>query len=130
MGLKLAIWALFAVSMICVLPHAAAAEGPYFAGGGFAPWAYWPGSVYAIERRPYFALHPPVYYSYPVARTYGLLPYPYLPSPVIRDVRRPVPQRIVNPYVVESGVVGGPPQTALPERVHVTYPAAMFAESK
>ena len=130
MSLKVVIWVFFAVSVFCVLPNVAAADGPYFAWGGFSPWGYGPASIYTVERRPYFALHPPVYYSYPVARTYGLLPYPYLPAPVTRDVLRPVPHTIVNPYVVGSGAAGGPQQAALPRRVHVTYPAAMFAKSK
>lgn len=49
---------------------------------------------------PYFALHPPVYYSAPVARTYGYSPFPY-PG----DVRTPdvLPlgasaKMITNPY--------------------------------
>lgn len=38
------------------------------------------GSPYALGRvpvPPYFALHPPVYYSAPVARTYGYSPHAY-----------------------------------------------------
>ncbi len=135
MSLKVVIWVFFAVSVFCVLPNVAAAGGPYFAWGGIARCrgdigGYRPASIYTVERRPYFALHPPVYYSYPVARTYGLLPYPYLPAPVTRDILRPVPHTIVNPYVVESGSGGGPQQAALPRRVSVTYPAAIFDKAE
>ena len=58
------------------------------------------GQLYRELNRqvPYFAAHPPVYYSYPVARTYGYSPFAYLP-----DVRTPeivesiAPQEIINP---------------------------------
>ncbi len=74
--------------------------GPFGSGfGGF-------GSPYATGRiptPPYFALHPPVYYSAPVARSYGYSPFPY-PG----DVRTPEAapaggaQVIVNPYVDQA----------------------------
>jgi hypothetical protein len=49
---------------------------------------------------PYFALHPPVYYSQPVPRTYGYSPFAYLPdimTPEIVEDSKPV--TIINPYV-------------------------------
>ncbi|MEM7311583.1 MAG: hypothetical protein AAF497_00385 [Planctomycetota bacterium] len=71
--------------------------GPFGTGfGGF-------GSPYATGRiptPPYFALHPPVYYSAPVARSYGYSPFAY-PG----DVRTPdapaagQAKVIINPYV-------------------------------
>lgn len=54
-------------------------------------------------RVPYFAAHPPVYYSYPVPRPYGYSPFAYGP-----DVRTPEilaesqPLEINNPYVPSS----------------------------
>lgn len=47
--------------------------------GGYWGWngSY---STYSQDSIPYFALNPPVYYSYPVARTYGLYPFPYIPE--------------------------------------------------
>jgi hypothetical protein len=49
------------------------------------PWSnygyggyYQPG--YSQDYAPYFALHPPVYYSYRIARTYGDSPFPYPPG--------------------------------------------------
>lgn len=131
MNAKLVIWAFLAVSVICLLPNAAvAANGPYFAWGRLAPWAYGPPSVYVLERSPYFALHPPVYYSYPVPRTYGQLPYPYLPRPATRSVVREVPQVVVNPYAGEAIGAGVPQEVGLPQRVQVIYPAAVFDKSK
>lgn len=52
---------------------------------------------------PYFALHPPVYYSYPVPRTYGYSPFaypPYVMTPEIAFEAQPV--TIINPHVPKS----------------------------
>lgn len=49
---------------------------------------------------PYFALHPPVYYSQPVPRTYGYSPFAYPPhvmTPEIAVEAQPV--TIINPHV-------------------------------
>jgi hypothetical protein len=49
---------------------------------------------------PYFALHPPVYYSYPVPRTYGYSPFAYPPGIMTPDVvEQSKPVTIINPYV-------------------------------
>ena len=52
---------------------------------------------------PYFAAHPPVYYSYPVPRTYGYSPFaypPYVMTPEVGGESAPV--EITNPYVPSS----------------------------
>ena len=52
---------------------------------------------------PYFALHPPVYYSYPVPRTYGYSPFAYPGHVRTPDVTmHEEPTTIVNPYVPSS----------------------------
>ncbi len=49
---------------------------------------------------PYFALHPPVYYSEPVPRTYGYSPFAYPPGIMTPDiVGEAQPVTINNPYV-------------------------------
>ena len=49
---------------------------------------------------PYFALHPPVYYSEPVPRTYGYSPFAYPPGVMTPElVGEPQPVTINNPYV-------------------------------
>jgi hypothetical protein len=48
---------------------------------------------------PYFALHPPVYYSYPVPRTYGYSPFAYPPGVMTPDVAAIQPLEIINPHV-------------------------------
>lgn len=49
---------------------------------------------------PYFALHPPVYYSEPVPRTYGYSPFAYPPGVMTPElVGESQPVTINNPYV-------------------------------
>jgi hypothetical protein len=66
---------------------------PYFLEGGYY-------SNYSQDYIPYFALHPPVYYSYPVARTYGIYPFPYFLSENGDYLANAIePKLIVNSYV-------------------------------
>jgi hypothetical protein len=60
-------------------------------------------STYSQESVPYYALHPPVYYSYPVARTYGLYPFPYY---VEATPCHPV---AIEPKMVMNGYMGQQP---------------------
>src|SRR4051812_5493519 len=49
---------------------------------------------------PYFALHPPVYYSQPAPRTYGYSPFAYPPGVMTPELDgEPQPVTINNPYV-------------------------------
>jgi hypothetical protein len=69
------------------------------------PWGcYYQHTLYSSENVPYYALHPPVYYSYPVARTYGDSPFPYPPglSALQAYSSYPQPQMIKNEYVEEA----------------------------
>jgi hypothetical protein len=53
-----------------------------------------------LKNVPYYALHPPVYYSYPVPRTYGYSPFAYGPWVMTPDVTMaPQPLEIINPHV-------------------------------
>ena len=70
---------------------------PY--GGGFFASPY---SLGQVPTPPYFALHPPVYYSHPVARSYGYSPYAYpgtTMTPEVYESSGPAPEVIMNPYV-------------------------------
>jgi len=60
---------------------------------------YLPPSIYVRDYIPYFALHPPVYYSYPVPRTYGYSPYAYPPGTMTPQVSKPEPVMIHNRFV-------------------------------
>ncbi len=65
-------------------------------------WGYgwgWPYSVYTLDTIPYFALHPPVYYSRPVARPYGYSPFAYPPGVMTPEGQPAQPQVLYNPHV-------------------------------
>jgi hypothetical protein len=74
---------------------------------------------------PYFAAHPPVYYSHPVPRTYGHSPFAYPPhfrTPEIVESAGPV---LVNPYVpssteTPSGASDDDRQVSVPTSAEVT----------
>ncbi|NUQ65572.1 MAG: hypothetical protein HUU20_24145 [Pirellulales bacterium] len=62
-------------------------------------YGWWPWSLYSREYIPYHALYPPVYYSYPVPRTYGYSPFAYPPGTRTPEVAPPAPLTVPNPYV-------------------------------
>lgn len=75
-------------------------------GNGYGYWSGW-GAGYLYDSLqynvPYFAAFPPVYYSYPVPRTYGYSPFAYPPGVMTPDVVGQVaPAEIINPYVPSS----------------------------
>ena len=79
----------------------------YFGDGGFTN-LYNQGF---IPVPPYFALHPPVYYSAPVPRSYGYSPFPYpgtVPTPEVVMG----PEEIVNPYVDPEEIPEEAPEPA------------------
>ena len=66
---------------------------------------FWGGNPYGVNRMyrtdreiPYFAEHPPVYYSHIVPRSYGQSPYAYWPGP-FQPMINPEPIFVPNPYV-------------------------------
>ena len=69
---------------------------------------------------PYFAAHPPVYYSYPVPRTYGYSPFAYPPYVMTPEVVMEAQRRceIINPYVPSSqaGAIARSSRTNRPQR--------------
>jgi hypothetical protein len=71
---------------------------------------------------PYFALHPPVYYSEPVPRTYGYSPFAYPPGVMTPDiVSEPQPVTINNPYVPATKPASAEAKSA--DRSAATSPA-------
>jgi hypothetical protein len=84
-------------------------------------WQYW----FDYYRIPYYAKHPPVYYSYPVPRTYGYSPYAYPPGARTPEVVKPEPLTIQNKYVPRK-VAAEPSQnqvTAAPLRIRNPFVA-------
>ena len=60
-----------------------------------------PFGGYTSERIPYYALHPPVYYSHVVPRPYGYSPWAYPPG-TMEPTPAPQPQTYINPYVPQD----------------------------
>ena len=83
-----------------------AAYGGGYGGFGFGAWDV--GRLYRVlaDNVPYHAAFPPVYYSYPVPRTYGYSPFAYPPGVMTPEVELQ-PQVIDNPYVA-PGIEEGP----------------------
>jgi hypothetical protein len=100
MKLKLSLALVAGVALSSLTVHEAAAGSPVW-------WPYWGGSIYTSGVRglpPYFSLFPPVYYSYPVPRTYGYSPFAYplgtpTPEVTITDANSKI---MINPYVPRS----------------------------
>jgi len=104
MSNKLAIWVVLAVLAVSLATSSSAMAywpaWPYSCNTD-AAWAYgWSGASWCSrDQVPYFALHPPVYYSQPVRRPYGLSPFAW--PPVVRFSERrspPAPLLVRNPY--------------------------------
>ncbi len=59
------------------------AAAQFGAGGyGLGFFNYGSRSYANVYRVPYYSMFPPVYYSYPVARTYGYSPFAYPPGTI------------------------------------------------
>ncbi len=82
--------ALFVAMSILAIAHSANAQGAYsFGGRYFNPYRgnAFGASPYALGRiptPPYFALHPPVYYSGITPTTYGRRPFPQPAYPIFQ----------------------------------------------
>jgi hypothetical protein len=64
---------------------------PYYGGYGYL-------NTNTNRSVPYFSVFPPVYYSYPVARTFGYSPYAYPPGVVTPGSESPAPAVVQNTY--------------------------------
>jgi hypothetical protein len=86
--------------------NANACDGNCYGGGGGWDGGWGWGALYnSLDYNvPYFAAHPPVYYSYPVPRTYGYSPFAYPPGVMTPEVQMgaEAPVEIINPYVPSS----------------------------
>jgi hypothetical protein len=80
----------------------------YF-GGDFGRIS--PYSSGLIPMPPYFAIHPPVYYSAPVPRAYGWSPFAYPEYVMTPEAKPPVkPAMFLNPFV-------DPPKPAVEKKI-------------
>ncbi len=74
--------------------------GDYGLHGGLPWFGYgYSGSLYGLGRipvPPYYALHPPVYYSHPVPRPYGHSPFAWRSHQ--SQLMAPQPKLTINPH--------------------------------
>ena len=100
---RLLLTMLVTAAAVCTFATQARAQGCGYGGNAF--WGLnrlYANPYYPSDRRiPYFAEHPPVYYSYPVPRTYGYSPYASPPTYTAPEVRVD-PVVISNPYVPQA----------------------------
>jgi hypothetical protein len=87
-----------AVAALCVGQNVAQA------GDGWCGWGYGSCSWYTREYVPYYAMHPPVYYSYPVPRAYGWSPFAYPPGVMTPEILGEMagPKEIINPHMPKA----------------------------
>jgi hypothetical protein len=96
---------------VCFAAEPVAAQSPYLdygcngAGVGYGSFGQL-GSPYALGRipvPPYFALHPPVYYSHPMPRTYGYSPFAYPGTTETPELVLPTTAKVIrNPHVTPA----------------------------
>ena len=109
---------LLAAAMLVSVGGAAGRADAQCAGyGGFGGYGgYWDvGRLYQVlaDNVPYYAAFPPVYYSYPVPRTYGYSPFAYPPGVMTPEVEC-APLAIENPYFEGSVPVDAEQAEAAP----------------
>jgi hypothetical protein len=112
-----------AVTAICVFwtprTHAQQPLG-YGAYSGYGTGYYGTyRSLYGLGRLPvppYYALHPPVYYSHPVARTYGTNPF-VCPCKDYAAIEPTPVEAIENPYFVPKAEATSAPSEQQTARV-------------
>lgn len=93
-----------AITALTLIPETSAQAqgclGGYDVGVGMFAARHGGFYGYQQDQAPYFARHPPVYYSHVVKRAYGISPYP-APSgvlPVEMTIAPKKPIAILNPY--------------------------------
>lgn len=95
-----------AVILACMTTAANAQDGVAYPYGGCWFWYGYDSVAYSSLPLPYYSLHPPVYYSYRVARTYGYSPFAYPPG-VMTPGREPSRSAVLQN--VSSGEAGETP---------------------
>ncbi|MEQ8211183.1 MAG: hypothetical protein RH917_15255 [Lacipirellulaceae bacterium] len=108
---------LIAALVACPLAATEKAQAQCGGFGAFGLGAYADvGNLYRVlsQNVPYYSAFPPVYYSYPVPRTYGHSPFAYLPTHVTPEYAAPAPLAIDNPYMKESQTAAADSQVEKP----------------
>jgi hypothetical protein len=97
------LWVVCGTLLVASL-SASSAKAQFMSGGGYGLGFFNYGNTgLYFERIPYYALYPPVYYSYPVARTYGYSPFAYPPGTMTPQAApSAAAAEYINPYVPKS----------------------------
>ncbi len=90
---------------LCWAQRGCASEGLSTA---WAAYGWQTPSLYVQDYVPYYAMHPPVYYSYVVPRPYGYSPFAYPPGTFTPEPRRAEPLVVPNPFVPATQGRDGP----------------------
>jgi hypothetical protein len=91
---------LYSIVLAVSVTAAGSSDAQAWWGGWGGGYGYY--NVYSQDYVPYYAMHPPVYYSYPVPRTYGYSPFAYPPGTRTPDYVPGLPIEIINPHVRSS----------------------------
>jgi hypothetical protein len=105
MNLRKLSLALAVLLLVAVGGEAVKADNGCCGGGGWGGYGGW-YPLYSRDHIPYYSLHPPVYYSYPVPRAYGWSPWAYPPGVLTPEILGELtgPQEIINPHVPKAEV--------------------------
>ena len=118
--------AIAAVLTLAFVAVAKADDGTPYAGGyggyGYGGYGYLPSNFYVRDYIPYFALHPPVYYSRPVPRTYGYSPFAYPPGTRTPEIAAPEPLVVPNKFVPSKARSKPDPDQVVRRPLRITNP--------
>lgn len=124
-------------AIVAIVALLAIATPTWAQGLGCPYWSYpYPAdltplySVGAIPTPPYFALHPPVYYSNPVPRAYGYGPWAYPPYVTTPEAAEPKPQIIENQFVPKPAKQDVGPQKTASSPLRVVNPFVLPADRR
>jgi hypothetical protein len=109
-----------AMAIFCASTGEANAQvggAPPFLGYGFFGNGLY-GSI-GWQTPPYYALFPPVYYSFPVPRPYGYSPFAYPPGYVTPTIEPVQAKQIINPFVPRKEVSPASDRTTAAPKVIV-----------
>jgi len=124
-----------AIAAVLVLAVAAVAKadcgtacGQGHGAYGYGAYGYFPSYVYVRDYIPYFALHPPVYYSMPVPRTYGYSPFAYPPGTRTPEIAEPEPLVVPNKFVPSKDRPEPEPDEVARKPLRITNPFMAASE--
>jgi hypothetical protein len=121
---RLSLWMVCGVLLATSVGTSSAKAQLFGGGGGYGLGFFnYGNSSYMEQKIPYYALYPPVYYSYPVARTYGHSPFAYPPGTRTPEIEPKMEAATyLNPYVPHK-LQPAAKKPALDKSVSIAKPA-------